>query len=38
MSRIAIITDTDSSLPFDLSRKYGIIQVISMDNVYTAGG
>ena len=27
MSRIAIITDTDSSLPFDLSRKYGIIQV-----------
>jgi DegV family protein with EDD domain len=27
MSSIAIITDTDSSLPFELSKKYGIIQV-----------
>jgi DegV family protein with EDD domain len=27
MSRIAIITDTDSSLPLDLARQYGIVQV-----------
>ena len=27
MSHIAIITDTDSSLPFELAKKYGIIQV-----------
>jgi DegV family protein with EDD domain len=27
MSRIAIVTDTDSSLPFELSRKLAIVQV-----------
>ncbi|MCX7609953.1 MAG: DegV family protein [Anaerolineales bacterium] len=27
MSRLAIITDTDSSLPLDLAQKYGITQV-----------
>jgi DegV family protein with EDD domain len=27
MSRTAIITDTDSSLPFDLAKKYNIVQV-----------
>ncbi|KAF0108847.1 MAG: hypothetical protein FD146_733 [Anaerolineaceae bacterium] len=27
MSRIAIITDTDSSLPAELAKKYGIVQV-----------
>lgn len=27
MSRLAIITDTDSSLPLDLAQKYGILQV-----------
>jgi DegV family protein with EDD domain len=27
MSHIAIITDTDSSLPFELAKEYGIIQV-----------
>jgi DegV family protein with EDD domain len=27
MSRIAIITDTDSSLPAELAQKYGIVQV-----------
>jgi DegV family protein with EDD domain len=27
MSRIAIITDTDSSLPFEVAKKYGIVQV-----------
>ncbi|MEW6092905.1 MAG: DegV family protein [Chloroflexota bacterium] len=27
MSRTAIITDTDSSLPFDLAKKYNLVQV-----------
>lgn len=27
MSHIAIVTDTDSSLPFDIAKKYGVIQV-----------
>ncbi len=27
MSHIAIITDTDSSLPFELAKKYNITQV-----------
>ncbi len=27
MSRIAIITDTDSSLPFDLAKKHNIVQI-----------
>ena len=27
MSKIAIITDTDSSLPFDLAKKYSIVEV-----------